>query len=150
MNVYTMRLIPTLRRNRVSLLLINYIIMAIIFVYLLVIGYQGSTLEIRYSRMRASARENGASEDEINQINAEHDEASEPYIYKYKVVAAILLPIALFTIGLCKLEPIAQIVVEVEHVEFVTAHSESAPVPVAKLVDIDIEMGIINPMEVHL
>ena len=142
-----MNLILTLRRNRTSLLLINYIIMAIIFVYLLVIGYQGSTIEIHYSRMRASARENGATDDEVNQINAEQDEVLDPYIYKYKVVAAILLPITLFTIGLFRLEPIAQIVVEVEHVEFVTAHSERVPVPVAKLVDIDIETGIINPME---
>ena len=141
-----MRLIRTLRRNRVSLLLINYIIMVTIFLYLLVIGYQGSSIEIRYSRARASAIENGAADDEINQINAEHDEASEPYIYKYKVVAAILLPITLFTIGLCKLEPIAQIVVEVEHVELVIAHSEPAPLPVAKLVEIevDIETGAIN------
>ena len=146
-----MRLIQTLRRNRVSLLLINYMIAAIIFVYLLVIGYQGSTLEIHYSRMCSSARERGATDDEIRQINTEQDEVMEPYIYKYKVVAAILLPVTLSIIGLCKLEPIAQIVVEVEHVEFVTAHSESAPVPVAKLVDIDIdiETGIINPMELH-
>jgi len=100
-----MNIILTLRRNRISMLLINYIIMAIIFVYLLVIGYQGSTLEIHYSRMRASARENGATDDEVNQINAEQDEVMDPYIYKYKVVAAILLPITLFTIGLFRLEP---------------------------------------------
>jgi hypothetical protein len=145
MNVYTMRIIMTLRRNRTSLLLINYIIMATIFLYLLVIGYQGSSIEIRYSKACASAREKGATDEEINQINAEHDEAAEPYIYKYKVVAAILLPITLFTIGLCNLGPIAQIVVEVEHVELVVAHSEPAPVPVAKLVEIDIETGTINP-----
>lgn len=142
-----MRIIMTLRRYRTSLLLINYIIAAIIFLYLLVIGYQGSAIEIHYSKARASARENGATDDEINQLNAEHDEAAEPYIYKYKVVAAILLPITLFTIGLCNLGPIAQIVVEVEHVELVVAHSEPAPLPVAKLVEIevDIETGIINP-----
>lgn len=144
-----MYLIHTLRRYRTSLLIINYIITTIIFLYLLVIGYQGSTIEIRYSRARASAREKGATDEEINQLNAEQDEVLDPYIYKYKVVAAILLPITLFIIGLCNLGPIAQIVVEVEHVELIVAHSERATVPVAKLVEteVDIETGIINPIE---
>jgi len=100
--------------------------------------------------VHASARENGATEDEINQIDAEEHEVLEPYIYKYKIVAAILLPITLFIIGLCNLGPIAQIVVEVEHVELVIAHSEPATIPVAKMVDIhgnvDIELGEINPI----
>jgi hypothetical protein len=78
-----MRIIMALRRYRTSLLIISYIITAIIFLYLLVIGYQGSTIEIRYSRMRASAREKGVTDEEINQLNAEQDKVLDPYIYIY-------------------------------------------------------------------
>jgi hypothetical protein len=117
------------------LIIINYSIALIILIYLLVIGYEASKIELNNSRELESARNRGASDDEINQINAEQEEEIEPYDQKFKVVAAILMPITLLTIGLHKLGPITQIIVEVEHVELVVAHSEPAPVPVAKLVD---------------
>jgi hypothetical protein len=138
-----------MRRNRVPLIILNYSIALIILIYLLVIGYQASKIELNNSRERESARKNGASDDEINQINAEQEEEMKPYDHRFKIVAAILIPVALFTIGLHNLGSITQIVVEVEHVEPIIAHSKPAPVPVAKLVeihvDIDIEVGAINP-----
>ncbi len=141
-----MRIIMALRRNRMPLIIINYLITLIIFIYLLVIGHEASKIELNNSRERETARKNGASDDEINQINAEQEEEMKPYNQRFKIVAAIIIPIALFTIGLHNLGSITQIVVEVEHVEPIIAHSEPAPVPVAKLVEIhvDIEMGTIK------
>ena len=82
-------------------------------------------IEIDYSKERSKARENGASEDEIKEIDAEWEEEMTPYVYKFKVVAAILVPLSTVTICLYRLGP------EVH----VFAHSEVVPLPVAKLVD---------------
>lgn len=118
-------IINTLRRNRTSLILFNYSISLVILIYLLVIGYETTTKELDYSHERAEAIENGASEDELEQMNAEQKEEMEPYAYKFKVVASILIPITVFTFCLYRLGP----------VKHVFAHSELVPIPVAQLVE---------------
>jgi len=118
-------IINTLRRNRVPLIILNYSISLVILIYLLVIGYETGVKELDYSHEREEAIENGASEDEIEQMNTEQKKEMEPYAYKFKVVASILIPITAFTIGLYQLRPITP----------VFAHSELVPIPVAQLVE---------------
>ena len=119
------QIINSLRRNRTSLIIFNYSISLVILIYLLVIGYQTSAMELDYSHERAEAERNGTSEEELQKMNAEQHEEMEPYVYKFKVVASILIPISVFTIGLHQLGPIAP----------VFAHSELVPIPVAQLVE---------------
>ena len=119
------QIINFFRRNRVPLIIINYSISLVILIYLLVIGYETGAKELDYSHERAEAIENGASEDEIEQMKAEQKEEMEPYTYRFKVVASILIPILAFTIGLHQLRPITP----------VFAHSELVPIPVAQLVE---------------
>lgn len=120
--------INIVRRNRTSLILFNYSISLVILIYLIVIGYETAAKELDYSRERAEAIENGASEDEIEQMNAEQKEEMEPYAYKFKVVASILIPITVFTVCLYQLGPVKQALP-------VFAHSELVPIPVAQLVE---------------
>jgi hypothetical protein len=118
-------IINTFRGNRTLLIIINHSVSLIILIYLLVIGYESAAIELDYSHERAEAIENGASEDEIEQMNAEHKEEMEPYSYKFKLVALILIPITVFTVCLYQLGPVAA----------VFAHSELVPIPVAQLVE---------------
>jgi len=120
-----MRIIMAMRRNRASLIMFNYSISLIILIYLLVIGYQSSKIELDYSNERSEAVENGASDDEIKQMKAEQEEEMEPYVYRFKVVASILIPISVFTIFLHNLGPVKPIF----------AHSELVTIPVAQLVE---------------
>jgi hypothetical protein len=122
--------INIVRRNRTPLIIFNYSISLVILIYLLVIGYETSSKELDYSHERAEAERNGASEEELQKMNAEQHEEMEPYAYKFKVVASILIPILVFTCCLYQLGPVKQTVP-------VFAHSELVPIPVAKLIDIE-------------
>ena len=120
------QIINSLRRNRVPLIIFNYSITLVILIYLIVFGYETSTMELDYSHERSRAIENGASEEELHQMNVEQKEEMEPYVYRFKVVASILIPITAFTICLYRLGPIVP----------VFAHSELVPIPVAQLIDV--------------
>ncbi len=117
--------INVVRRNRTKLIIFNYLISVAILIYLLVIGYETSAKELDYSYERSEAIDNGASDDEINRMNAEQEEEMEPYAYKFEVVGTTLIPILLFTIFLHNLGPVMP----------VFAHSELVPIPVAQLVE---------------
>ena len=67
-------LLTTLRRNRMTVIAISYIIMLIFLIYLLAIGYETTIIVMGYSKKRADAKENGSSEDDIKQINSDEED----------------------------------------------------------------------------
>ena len=120
-------LLTTLRRNRMTVIAISYIIMLIFLIYLLAIGYETTIIVMGYSKKQADAKENGSSEDDIKQINSDEEDELKPYNYRFKVVTAVIIPIALATFCVYRLKPVTLPV----------AHSELAPLPIAKLVDME-------------
>ncbi len=120
-------LLSVVRRYRVPLIVINYLIFVIITLYLIVIGYESTIIEMDYSRQYADAKENSATKDELLRIDAEEKEQMKPYNDKFKIVAYIVTPLSFIMLGLYRIGAI-------EKTGYVFAHSEPVSLPVATLV----------------
>lgn len=105
-----------LRRNRAPLVVTNVSILTISLVYLINAGY---------------AVDRANTEEEKNIL-------SRKYNYTFITIVYIVLPIiTLIIFGLCKLSPADEhVIVHIENVEEIIAHSEPVPLPIAQLVEI--------------
>ena len=98
-----------LRRNRAPLIVTSVSILTISLIYLINAGYA---------------------------VDREKDKNIQSRKYNYTFVYIVLPIITLIIFGLCKLSPADEhVIVHIENVEEIIAHSEPVPLPIAQLVE---------------
>lgn len=101
-----------LRRNRAPLIVTNVSILTISLIYLINAGYA------------------------VDRANTEEEKNIQSRKYNYTFVYIVLPIITLIIFGLCKLNPADEhVIVHIENVEEIIAHSEPVPLPIAQLVE---------------